>query len=810
MRSQLDQIRGDLQRVLRLTRIAPMFVITVVMTIALSVAPLIALGGLANELFFRPTSGIDDSGLVVFDVGMADDTSFMPYRLSYDELRELPRAVPGLSSIAAWQFGVLTVRSETSAARLSAAEFVTGNFFEVLGLRMLEGRGFLPEEDAFGGEAAVVISETLARALFADSALGQTLLVNNIAFTVVGITPRTFVGGDPLFRAKVWVPGSAQPVLTGLPSMNRAASSFKPYYQFVSRTEPGVSPDAVALQLKTSFHARSIAFGNATRPLTIAQRRAYSQPNDRLRQVFPGIIAVGIALVLVGLANLANLLLGRLASNLPQFAVRRALGATSASLFRSQFIECFALSVVGCTAGLFVALWGQKAFAATQFSTEPLVFEVDARFLAGVLVLAGTCSGILAWTTAVLFSRADSTALLHQSASRVTRRISAARAGLAAAQVAVTILFITGLLGFADIVRDHRSEQWGFRTRSLAAFQLAFSSTGYSDAQASAKLTAFVGHLSQEPGIVAAAAADALPSLRSGQPIRLAAAAFPDRTVAASRVNSTGHIVEALGLRLIAGRDLADSDRMRPDRVAVIAEVLAKRMAPTPATAVGQLLRLTDANRAVSHVTVVGVASDVKWSSDKPLGSPVVYIPFDHIEPSSFLIVRAIDSAGGAIERVRADVENRDPSIAFLMATTMDELSERPVAAQKNLSRLMGLLSAIGLTIVCVGIVGLTSQTLVERRREFGVRVALGAPMTSLVIEASRSLGIVLALGIPLGGTATRVTLAASRWLSGDVVIDAFTWFPAAAGGIVVIVGVTSAAVAIGSLRRWSILRLLS
>jgi len=651
----------------------------------------------------------------------------------------------------------LTLRGN---ARLANGLLVSGNFFGALGTRPLLGRVLSPEDDAAGALAyAAVLGYGFWQREFGGerSVLGQTLLVNGAPVVVVGVLPRGACGVDPAWCPDLSLPMVMQPIVDAGPSVLHEPRRWG--FELMGRLRPGVSDEAARVETE-----RLVAEAIRTAPppeawdppplVLLPGARGLQNLRSDLREPIV-VLSVAVATVLlVACANVAGLLLARASGRRRELGTRLALGAGRGRLVRQLLTESLLLSALGGALGLLLAyLVGDgigRAFLGGErpFGVEVVVGGRVLLFTASLLVLVGVAFGL---APALRATRVDPLPALREG--RISAERSPMRAGkaLVALQVALSLALVAGSTLFVRTLFNLRSEALGFRPENLLVFQLDPTLNGYRES----RLLDFHEQVLRR--------VEAVPGVRSASMSRwglLAGSRTSDgvRVPGGEDIGTDVHYVaprffETLGFPLVAGRDVASSDREGAPAVVVVNEALARRLGPP---AVGRKLTM-----AGTPVEVVGVAGDTKFDSLREPARPTVYVPFrQNQERSMTYAVRSELAPEALVPALREAVKQVDPNVPLYAIATQGERVSETMRQERLFASLVTGFALLALLLAGIGVHGTLAYQAARRTPEIALRLALGARPDDIVRLVLREALLPVVLGLLLGVLAS---LAAGR-----------------------------------------------
>jgi predicted permease len=773
----------DLLHALRGFRRNPGFALVALVTVALGVGATTAVFSLVDGVLLEPLpyAGPDRIALVYAANPAIGLPRFPVAPATFLDWRRQTRTFSPLAARRAQSFNL------TGGDRplRVAAERGTADLFPALGLSPLLGRGFVPADDGPGGAKVAVLAASFFTRHFGGDrrALGRQLALNGENYTVVGVVPDDHRGSVDL-----WVPLGLDPT--------RAPRDLHSL-EVVGRLAPGASlaqaqseMSTVAARLAAQYPELDQGWGATVVPLREA---IVADVRPALLLLFA---AVGLVL-LIACANLANLLLARVSGRAGELAVRKALGAGRGRLLAQLLTESLTLSVLGGGLGLLVAAWGTRALLAMNPKAVPRAGEigVDWRvllFALAVSVATGLAFGLApAWKAA----GADLTPVLKEGGrgqSGSLRRLRG-RTLLVLAEMALALVLLAGaglLIGsFARLA----GVDPGFRPERVLTVQLSLPRPKYREpARQAAFAEELLTRVAALPGVAAAGLVSALP-LADRTPqllftVEKRPVASPSQAPHANyRAVSPGYF-KAMGIPLRRGRVFQATDRLGSPRVLLLNETMARNLFPGE-DPVGKRLTLgvPGPGEEPEWVTVVGVVGDVRHTALKDESGMEMYWPYAQEPFADFTLLLA--SAGGIgggapgnlAAPARQAVQAIDSDLPVFHVRPMADVVSEALAPARLSTVLFGLFAALALALAAVGLYGVMSYSVAERRREIGIRMALGADRAGVFrLILSQAMGVAL-LGVVVGLAGSLVATRLLRsLLYGVGTADALT-FPTVA-----------------------------
>lgn len=777
--SAIGGVGHDLRQTLRGFAAAPGFVAVAVATLALGIgANATMLGALYSTVLAPlPYPDVDDIVRIAPDTTVARGSM-----LAFEERLTSMAAVSGYAGYD------LSLLSDAEPTILDGTR-VSPEHFEVMGVQPFLGRSFRMDERTPGRDGVVILSHALWSARFgADPAVIGTLIPlrggGHDQRAVIGVMPpgyRPLIGPDRDF----WVPLVADAADPNL--------SYGKFVRLIGRLAPDTrlpQAESEAIAVAGALHAEDPDLLSEEDAAGLRVVSLHEETVAGLRRPLTLVALAALLVLLVSCGNLVHLLLGRLEERRPQLAIRRALGASRRRLAGQVLSEAGLLGLLGGVVGLLAALWLAGSLARWMPPGTPradelaIGWEVGAAVLLGS-VLAGLAAGVAPAVYAVISTRSGSRGV--EGCGRSTARARRVHDTVVAAEIAFSVVLVTVAGLMLRSMDTLQRVDPGFHTDGVVSMLLSPSDADYPDgAPRAAYYDAVQERVAALPGIESAAMihVDLMGSdnwmagfLVDGRPL----AEGESPPVANARSVTPGYF-ETLGIPLVTGRLLDAVDREDATPVVVINETLARRVWPDQ-SAVGQRIHLS---RTGPPSTVVGVVGDVRQSAlDEPAAAEIYRTYRQWPVGSMYLMARARGSTGNAIEAVRDAVWSVDADVPISEVSELREAVADSVAEARFLTRLVSGFAALALALGAVGVYGVMAHAVGTRRREFGVRMALGRSPAAIVRgTVAQGLGVAM-VGIGIGVLAS---LAAGRMVQAflyDVAADD----PAARAAAVVVLG---------------------
>jgi predicted permease len=756
-------LRQDLTYSIRRFTKAPGLVFAVVVSIALGIAANSTIFSMVSRFVLRPAPVGDPSTLIALHTTHDGDRCCNNFSSPvYEDVRSQTHSFSGVA--AYYELLPASIGGYGEPERIWG-QSATANFFDVAQVHMSLGRGFLANEEH---QPVIVLSHLLWQRRFASdpAILGKSITLSGHPYTVVGVAPPHFRGLDFILNPQFWIPlGNIAQLV---PSVPCGGARDCHWLAVVGRLNPGTTTTQASAELATV--AKRLA---TTYPATdkgngfLIDQAGSLPPRDRKTiLLFLAALSVVVLLVLgIACANVANLLLAQGASRQREMGVRIALGASRSQLLRQMLIESTLLALAGGVLGTLLSLWATSALSAFRVPAPvPLdvSISVDWRVILYTFALSvGTgilCGLIPAW----IASRPVLTSALkgEDALARPGRRITL-RNVLVVSQIAMCLVLLCATGLFLRSLESASAIDIGFRHDNVLMMSVDPRVHGYSPERTTQFLTQLQTNVAAIPGVVSAAATDAVPLAGGNR-----SDGFQDATQPASAPYSivelymaTPGYFETMGIPRLAGRDFANENPTGP-KVAVVNEAFAQHFFGTT-NPIGHTV-----NGAGIPYQIIGVVKNIKSRS---LGEDTRYVLFRSLAQStdsdpSFngyqLIIHTAGDPASIATTVRERIHQLDPTMAVYDVETMQEHLSKALFLPRLAGTLFGVFGFIGLVLAAVGLYGVMSYSVSRRTHEIGIRIALGAQLAAvqrLIVRQGMVLAaIAIALGLPAAWAAAK------------------------------------------------------
>jgi macrolide transport system ATP-binding/permease protein len=778
----MEQLAQDIRYALRTMAASKTFSVLAILSLAMGIGANTAIFSFMDSILLRSLPVPDPQSLVILswrtprpemhgsnrhDESYTDPSGgYIGGIFSYQAFELLRKGDSVFSSVFGYQGAGKLNLSFRDRAELAQTEYVSGDYFSGLGIPPAAGRLIAPDDDRAGALPVAAISYALSQRRFGgpENAAGQSILINNLPFTVVGVTPPEFFGVDPDSLPDIYVPLHANVVLNARDYS--AATYLDPNYDWVvpmARLRPGVS----AIQAQSALAAPFFEWARSANPKRRAEdtrtlvvregaggldslRRQYSKP------LYILLALVGLILA-IACSNIANLLLARAAARKREIALRLSLGAGRLRIIRQLLTESVLLALLGGALGVAFAAWGIR-FLTLLLANGRENFTLRAELnwhvlaaMAAVSLLTGVLFGL---APALQATRTDVMPALKESRTGEARghglgRLSLSRI-LMVSQIAISLLILVAAGLFVRTLSNLASIQLGFNKENLLTFELNARQAGHSDPE----ILSFYSRLRTEfnaiPGVRAASLSNnSLIGMGTSGTTVSVAGGEPKST----RILTIGSsFFGTLQIPLLMGREIDERDGPGAPMVAVVNEEFARR-GFGDRNPLGQ--RLTLQNVCVKcDFEIVGVSANALYGNLKGKMPPTVYLSFAQRGWGPVRgMVYELRTAGNPlnyVSAVRDLVQRADPRVPLSGVKSQGARIDETINQEITFARLCTAFGILALAIACVGLYGTMSYNVARRTAEIGIRMALGAERRRVVWMVLREVVLLASIGLAI------------------------------------------------------------
>jgi predicted permease len=772
-------LRQDLRHAIRVWISSPGLTLVILVSLTLSLGAANAVFTFVDALLLRPLPVRAPNEL--FAVGSTTgDLNLNPRYFSPEFYRDLTQRDPAFPDLIASSVAVssgVNLSADGSAARLSG-ELVSGNYFRMLGVSAQAGRTISDADDLPGGASAVVVlSDAAWRRRFGgrSDAVGQVVRLNDHPYTIVGVASRAFFGTRPGFNPDLWIPMGMVEQIAGdtAPSRNsnyielmlrmRSGSSTTEkesrltaaYQEWIRTTSVDGAPPA-ALRLVSAAMGLSLLRGQFGQPVTI-------------------LMSAVVMLLAIACANVANLLLSRGMARRREIAIRLSQGATPLRIARQFITECLLLAIVAGSLGWLTAVVMERGFlsflptsvAAEQFAPSVRVF----LFSGGLVIASGFIFGLLPSRMAAQQDLAQALRRNAEEGRRVLGR-SEPQDFLSVLQVALSLVLVISSVQFTRTLYNLKSADMGFRQDDVLLAALDPVKSGYSAERTRLFYDQLLEHLRAQPAVRAAglAAYGSLSGVMAAGTRFVNTQMHADGQTLTNAVDATVYLnnvtpgyLDAVGIRVLRGRDFTRHDTSSTQKVVVINETAA-RFFFGDASPLGR--RIGAGRVGGADLEVIGVVSDAKYLNLREEARRIVYRPLSQAFRSLMTLhVKAVGDPAALADLVQHAVHALDVSMPVFNVQTMRGRIDESLQPERLVATLAGGLSLIGTILAMVGVYGVVNYAVTRQRRALAIRIAIGGrPRQILTLVLRRSL-LVAAFGLLLGIPLAIAALTSARAL---------------------------------------------
>ena len=773
----LQDIRYGIRMLLK----KPGFTLVAVLSLALGIGANTAIFSLVDALMIKTLPVEQPEQLVLFGNaqsmgrtgGFPDGSTDLysyPFYRQVQQRNDVFSGVASLLSIPWNVHGFVNANGAGSEIEQLDVQLVSGSYFPVLGVNAGLGRVLTEADDQNPGAhpVAVVSYAWWQQRLGADpTAVGKTITIDNVAYTIVGVAPREFFGTTVGSAPDLWIPLAMEKQMPPAHWDSRDKEDDQDLF-IIARLKPGVSTSqastAINLLFTQSLQARAGAQPTALRLKQMQAAHVELTPVSRglssLREQFSlslrvlmGVVAL---VLLIASANVANLLLANGAARSREFAVRLAVGAGRLRLARQLFTESALLALLGGAIGVMLSWWGSRLLllmASDGPDAVPVNVTPNLRVLGFTIGVSAVCAIVFGTAPALRASRVEPNTSLKGGKTLNALRNPLGKA-FVVAQVSLSLLLLVGAGLFVRTLVKLQHIPSGFKQENAMLFMIDTSATGYTgdDPKLPALLSEVEDKVKQVPGVQAASFAFII----FNQGFWTGAAYtrednIPEGQNRSLRNNIVGtDFFAAMGLPIVQGRGFGPQDTKSSQKVAVVSESMAQKFFPT-GSPVGKHFGIRGPE-STEQIEVIGVVKDAKYGSLKETFRPMAFYPYAQVpDVLGNLVVRFSGPASAVVPQVRQTIKQINRNLPIDDVVSLSDHIGRSLVQQKLIARLASFFGLLALLLACVGLYGVMSYGVARRTNEIGIRMALGAQSRSVLWLVLREALLLVGIGLVVG-----------------------------------------------------------
>ena len=760
----MDSLIKDIRYGVRMLVKNPGVTLVAVITLALGIGANTAIFSGVSAFLMRPLS-VPHADELIRPLEMAEDRGITD-EMSYPDYLDYSAQSTSFTGLAAEDMIEVAIDAENQSD-VTWGQVVSANYFDVLQITPVLGRGFLPDEDkAVGGNAVVVLSHGFwQRRMGSDpNIVGKTIQLNNRPYQVIGVGPESFIGSKFALALDFWVPISMAEDLRRDPDILKERGSH--WMNVIGRLKPGVSMAQASAEVSAIATRLNQAYPETRAKTT--QAKVMTEVDGRWEDmggVFKSAGAIALAIVglilLIACANVANLMLARAAVRRKEIGIRLALGANRLRLVRQLLTESLLLSVLGGGLGLLLAFWVtdlmQGFVPILEYHIVDNFFAIDSRALVFTLVISLATGLVFGLAPAWHSSNPDVVPVLKgdlSAAVRGRRRAFGLRNLLVVAQVALSLVVLVCGGLFIKSFRKAQTMDPGFGNANGLIVSLSPTLVGYETEQARNFYRQVIERVSHVPGVDAVAYARLLPlgdSSNSSGPIlkegEILARGAAGRNIM-NNVVSPGYF-KTMEIPIVDGRDFDQRDQPKTQRVIIVNQKMAETLWPGE-SAVGKRIFIGPESR--DALEVVGVVKTGKYRALAEDPKPFYYYSMDQLRPATTaMVVRGSNDPHSLIGPIRSEIQALDRRVPVFAVKTMAEHKTYALWAPNMAASFSLAFGVVAIMLSAVGLYSVMAYVVSQRTREVGIRMALGANHADVMKMITRQGMRLAAVGVGIG-----------------------------------------------------------
>jgi predicted permease len=780
MTSFWQDVRYSLRRIAK----APGFAAIAILTLALGIGANTTIFSWINSTLLNPVPGLSSpSEMVALSLGRGLEN---PFPFTYPDVEAMRDGQQSFVGITAANMTPMSLTGKGKPERVWGM-LASANYFDVLGVRPILGRGFLPAEDQKpGGAPVAVISYRMWQTHFGANpdVLGQTIEINQHPYTIVGVTPPVFQGSQTGMRSEIWVPIMMD---TQLLPQGSLLHDHHYFWLFVmGRLKPGVQPEQAQEEMTVLLKREVKNYPEEHRghdSVTVYQLwRSPFGANQFLSTLLPMLMSIAGLVLLLACANVANLMLVRSVARRREIAIRMSLGASRWRLVRQLLVESLILALAGGVVALLITSWTAGTFMKFIPTTDfpiSLGIRVDRAVLLATFVISVLTGAIFGILPAFRASSEAPVGVLKEDTGSASGGLRRARlaSGLVVAQISLSLLLLVCAGLFIRSFLSAQQINTGFNSHNVLMASYDLFTAGYSNEKGAEIDRQLVERLEALPGTQSVALSDRVPLGFGGGSTSVKPEGYvpqANESMETQVAIITPNYFRTLQIPMVKGRDFTLQDTMSSQRVVIVSETFVNRYWPNQ-EALGKQL-----NSDLTHewFTVVGVARDSKVNGLNEKPTPFVYLPQYQVYKSTMIVIARTTGDPLAFSKtVEKTIHELNPDLVVFDVTTLELREQFASFGQRVAGTFVGAFGLVALVLAAVGIYGVTAYTTRQRTHEIGIRMALGASKQDILrLVLARGLWLTLA-GVALGlAAAFALTRYLGSLLLGVTSTDALTF----------------------------------